>query len=155
LAQREMLNRLRNSSDKLTAAMDRLTESEDICKKIDGQLKDMEGKEIDSLRKSTRKIQDSIKAIREFINGKPQEKQGYGTMPQITVMNQLQTASQYISSKPLVPGAQELQLVERAEGLIAEALKRINSFTGGKWMEYRKQVEATPVKLFKEYEPIK
>ncbi len=154
LAQREMLNRLRNSSNKLTEAMDRLTESEDICKKIDGQLKDLEGKEIDSLRKSTKQMQDSIKAIRESINGKPQEKQGYGTMPQITVMNQLQTASQYINSKPLVPGAQELQLVERAEGLITDALKRINSFTEGKWKEYRKQAEATPVKLFKDYVPI-
>jgi photosystem II stability/assembly factor-like uncharacterized protein len=154
IAQRQLQDRLRKTSDKLTEGMDRLAESEEICKKLDVHIKDMEGKEIDSLRKSTKMMLDSIKTIREYISGKPQEKQGYGAIPKVTVMNQVQTAFQYITNKSLAPGAQELQLVEQAEGLIAEALKRINAFTDGKWKQYRQQVENTPVKLFKDYTPI-
>src|SRR5207342_3400695 len=70
LAQRKMLDRLKRSSDKLTTGMDQLTESEEVLTKMQSQLKGMEGKEIDSLRKSTTKMQDEIKTIRELISGK-------------------------------------------------------------------------------------
>ncbi len=153
-AQRQLQDRLRKSSDKLTTGMDRLTEAEDITRKIDAQMRDMQGKEIDSLRKSTKAMQDSIKAIREFINGKPQDRQGTGQVPTITVMSQLQQASQGITSKPLAPGTQEQAMVGWAETAIAQAIQRINNFFDGKWKDYRKQVESTPLKLFKDYTPL-
>ncbi len=154
MAQRRMQERLRQSSSKLTEGMDRLTDAEDVCKKIDAQLKDLQGKEIDSLRKKTKAIQDSIKALREFISGKPQERQGYGQVPQITVMNQFQQANQSIVSKPLAPGAQEEMLVQRAEVLIGEALQRLNGFFDGAWTKYRQMAESTKVNLFKDYKPL-
>lgn len=153
-AQRDLQGRLRKSTNKLVDAMDRLTEAEDVCKKIDGQMRDVEGKEADSLRKASRAMQDDIKKIREFISGKPQEKQGYGTVPQITVMNQMQQANQYIGGKTTAPGAQEIMLVERAEKIIDEAIQKINSFFDGKWKGFRQQAENTPLKLFKDYTPI-
>ena len=109
--------RLRQSSDKLVEGMDRLTDAEEIFQKTEAQLKGMEGKQIDSLRKSTRLMQDDIKSIREFISGKPQTRQGYGNVPQITVINQWQQASSAITSKPIIPGKQEEMLIERSEGL--------------------------------------
>jgi photosystem II stability/assembly factor-like uncharacterized protein len=153
-SQRDLQGRLRKSTDKLIDAMDRLTEAEDACKKIDGQMRDVEGKEADSLRKASRAMQDDIKKIREFISGKPQEKQGYGTVPQITVMNQMQQANQYIGSKSIAPGAQEIMLVERAEKIMDEAIQKINGFFDGKWKGFRQQAESTPLKLFKDYTPI-
>jgi photosystem II stability/assembly factor-like uncharacterized protein len=153
-SQKDLQGRLRKSTDKLVDAMDRLTEAEDACKKIDGQMRDVEGKEADSLRKASRAMQDDIKKIREFISGKPQEKQGYGTVPQITVMNQMQQANQYIGSKSIAPGAQEIMLVERAEKIIGEAVQKINYFFDGKWKGFRQQAENTPLKLFKDYTPI-
>lgn len=153
-AQRDLQSRLRKSTDKLVDAMDRLTEAEDVCKKIDGQIRDVEGKEADSLRKASRAMQDDIKKIREFISGKPQEKQGYGTVPQITVMNQMQQANQYIGGKTIAPGTQEIMLVERAEKIMDEAIQKINSFFDGKWKGFRQQAESTPLKLFKDYTPI-
>jgi photosystem II stability/assembly factor-like uncharacterized protein len=153
-SQRDLQGRLRKSTDKLVDAMDRLTEAEDACKKIDGQMRDVEGKEADSLRKASRAMQDDIKKIREFISGKPQEKQGYGTVPQITVMNQMQQANQYIGGKTIAPGAQEIMLVERAEKIMDEAIQKINSFFDGKWKGFRQQAENTPLKLFKDYIPI-
>ena len=153
-AQRVMYDRLRKSMDKLTTAMDRLTEAEDVCTKMAAQLKDLEGKEIDSLRRSTKIMQDSIKAIREFINGKTSDKQGLTRSQDETVMSKIGLAQQYIGSKNVAPGAQEEKLVQNAETLINITVKRINNFFDGKWKEYRRQAEGTKINLFKDYTPI-
>ena len=154
LAQTAMYNRLRKKADKLTEGMDRLTEAEEVCIKMQAQLKGVEGKEMDSLRKSTTAMQDSIKIIREFISGKTSDKQGISRPPQITVTTIMQQAMQYIGGKQTVPGVQEEKLVQGAEEMIDQAVQRINGFFNGKWKDYRQQVEATKVNLFKEYKPI-
>ncbi len=152
LAQRKMYDRLRKSGDKLTEGTDRLTESDELCSKMMAQLKDVEGKEADSLRKSTKAMQDSIKAIKEFISGKPSDKQGINRGQ--TVLRDYQVAAQYIGSKNVAPGAQEEKLVMNAEESITEAIQRINKFYSNNWPAYRKQVEGAEIKLFKDYKPI-
>ncbi len=153
-AQRTALDRLRKSADKLIEGIDRLAESEETLGKITTQLRGLEGKEADSLRKRTTVMQDSIKAIRNFINGQASDRQGL-TRPQgLTVMNTLQTAQQYIFAKSVAPGAQEEALIKNAETVIGETLQRMNAFYGGKWKDYRAQVENTKLSLFKEYKPI-
>ena len=154
ISQNAMFERLQKSSDKLTTGLDRLTEAEDLTKKMDAQLKDVEGKPADSLRKSTKIMQDSIKNIRESISGKHIERQGYGQVPEINTLNQLQTASSYIGAKTLTPGPQEEALVKRAEDMISDSLKRINGFFEGSWKKYREQAESTKLELFKNYNPI-
>ncbi len=154
LAQRKMYERLRKTTDKLTEGMDRLTESEDVCTKITAQLKDLDGKDADSLRKTTKIMQDSLKAIREFISGKVSDKQGINRDPGMTVMRTYQVAAQYIGSKSVAPGPQEEKLVQNAEIMIGEALKRINNFYSTRWVAYRQQVEGTKLNLFKDYKPI-
>jgi len=155
IAQRKMYDRLRKSADKLTAGMDQLTESEELLTKMQAQLRGVEGKDADSLRKSTTKMQDEIKAIRELISGKTSDKQGLSRNPfEITVMTQMQTATQSIGSKMVAPGAQPEKLVENAEKSIKEAVDKINAFYSGKWKDYRQQVEGTKVNLFKDYKPI-
>jgi hypothetical protein len=103
---------------------------------------------VDSLKKSTKKIQDEVKKLRESITGKPQTKQGYGQVPTITVMNTYQQASMSIASKPIAPGAQEKQLVENAARLIEDAVKRVNAFKEGIWKGYQEQVSATKMSPF-------
>jgi photosystem II stability/assembly factor-like uncharacterized protein len=154
VAQRQMLDRLRKSSDKLLTGLDRLTESEEVLTKLTTELRGLSGKEIDSLRKATTATQDSIKAIREFISGKTSERQGLSRPQDLTVINSMQSAQQYITAKSVAPGPQEEQLVKNAEVMIAAALKRINNFYATQWTTYRKQVEGTKVSLFKEYQPI-
>jgi hypothetical protein len=149
-AQNQMHDRLRKSSDQLTEGMDKLTDAEDASKKIEVHYKDITGASADSIRKSTQVMQDSIKAIREYINGKTQTKQGYGQVPQITVINQLQEADQSIGYKTIVPGAQEEMLVSRAETSIKEAVDRINRFITGQWARYRAYVNANQQSFFKD-----
>ena len=155
LAQRKMYDRLKKSADKLTTGMDQLTESEELLTKMQTQLRGVEGKDADSLRKSTTKMQDEIKSIREFISGKTSEKQGLSRSPfEVTVMTQLQSAQQSIGSKMVVPTTQVETMVANAEKVTKEAVDKINAFYSGKWKDYRQQVEATKVNLFKEYKPI-
>ena len=108
----------------------------------------MKGDDIDSLKKTTKKLQDEIKNLREYINGKPQTKQGYGQVPQVTVMNQYQLANMSISSKPLAPGETEKNLVQRAAQLIEEAVKKVNEFRDGSWKKYKEQTEKTKMDPF-------
>jgi photosystem II stability/assembly factor-like uncharacterized protein len=154
LAQRDMFNRLRKSTDKLTAGMDQLTDSEELLTKMQTQLKGVEGRDADSLRKSTTKIQDEIKNIREFISGKTSTAQGITRSAEQTVLTALQTANQAIISKQVVPNAQVEAQVVLAEKAIAEAIQKINVFYSTKWGGYKAQVEGTKLNLFKEYKVI-
>ena len=148
LAQAALRAELKKSGDQLIEAMDLLTEADDASKKVETYIKEMKGATVDSLKKSTKKLQDEIKVLREFINGTTQTKQGYGQVPQITVMNQYQQASSAISSKAIEPGAQEKMLVERAAGLINDAVKKANAFKEGSWKKYMEQVAATKMDPF-------
>jgi photosystem II stability/assembly factor-like uncharacterized protein len=155
IAQRKMSDRLRKSSDKLRTGMDQLTESEEVLTKIQSQLKGVGEKDADSLRRSTTKMQDEIKGIRELISGKTSDRQGITSNPfEITVMNQLQLAQRSISSKTVVPGPQVEILVVNAEKSVKGIVDKINNFYSGKWAAYRQQVEGTKVNLFKDYNVI-
>lgn len=148
IAQQQMRDKLRMSSDRLTADMDRLSDAEDVLNRVESQYKDVQGASADSIRRATRAMKDSVQRIREHISGKRSERQGYGQMPQVTVMNQLQLANQAIGAKPLPPGPQERMLVERAESLIADAVGRIDVFMEGPWRRYRQLVEGNKPDYF-------
>ena len=155
IAQKAMYDRLRKTVDKLTAGMDQLTESEDVLTKMAAQLRGVEGKDADSLRKTTTKMQDEIKNIREIISGKTSDRQGLSRSPfEVTVMTQMQGAQQAIGSKMVVPGQQEEIMIANAEKAITDVIGKINSFYETKWKDYRQQVEGTKVNLFKDYKPI-
>lgn len=147
-AQASLRAELKKSGDQLVAAMDLLTEADNAAKKVETYTKEMSGKDVDSLKKSTKKIQDEVKKLRESITGKPQTKQGYGQVPTITVMNTYQQASMSIASKPIAPGAQEKQMVENAAKLIEDAVKKVNVFRDGMWKGYQEQVSATKMSPF-------
>jgi hypothetical protein len=131
-----------------------MAESEEIMGKMQAQLAGLEGKEVDSLRKSTTAVRDSIKKIRESINGRTSDRQGITRFDDVTVMSTIRTAQQYIFSKSIAPGTQEEALVKNAEQLINGAVQRVNQFFATTWAGYRQQVEATKIGLFKEYKPI-
>ncbi len=151
---RKAMARLDKSSLKLVDLSDRLTEADDIVKKIEASFKDMDPKQTDTLRKTGKAMQDSIKVIREQLNGKTQEKQGYGTVPQTTVNSALGEARSSITGKTVIPGAQEERLMGYAEMMVTDVLTRANAFFEGRWKQYRELAESTPVKMFKDYKPI-
>jgi hypothetical protein len=110
----------------------------------------MEKKDADTLRKVSKAMTDSIKAIREIMNGKLQDKQGYGQIPQVTVSGTLQEARSNILGKNSLPGAQEERLVVEAEMQAASLLQKATTFFNSSWKAYQTLVESIPLKLFKE-----
>jgi hypothetical protein len=149
-----LLKRIEKSTIRLTAITDQLTDAEDAIAKIEAQLKNVEGKDADSLRKMGKAMTDSIKNIRNFIFGKPQEKQGYGTPYQLTVNERLQSARGEVQGKNKIPDAQEINQIEMAETLVNQVVEKTNTFFNTKWMEYKKLAESTPLKTFKEFKPV-
>ena len=149
-----LLKRLDKSTVRLTDVTDRLAEAEETITKLDAQLKNVEGKEPDSLRKAGKAMTDSIKSIRHFIFGKPQEKQGYGSPYQLMVIDKLRTARSEVLGKNKIPDAQEINQIEIAEALVAEAVQKANTFFGSHWAGFQKLAEITPMKIFKEYKKV-
>ena len=147
-------NRLNSSNDKLVAITDRLTEAEESIAKTEATLKNIETPQADSLRKAGQAMQDSIKTLRQLIFGKPQLKQGYGNVPQITANNRLQEAKNEILYKDKIPNQQEFALIEIAEKLVAIAVSKTNTFFSTHWLQYQKLVQATPINVFKAYKAI-
>jgi hypothetical protein len=146
--------RLDKSILKLIDVTDQLTDAEETIMKVETGLKDVEGKLPDSIRKKGKAMADSIKNIREFILGKKQEKQGYGTPYQLTANGKLNEARFAVSGKNKIPDAQEEMLASQAETLVQQTVVRANNFFATRWKEYQLLVESTPLKLFKEIKPV-
>jgi hypothetical protein len=146
--------RIEKSTIKLTTITDQLTDAEETIKKVDTELKDVEGKHADSIRKKGKAMTDSIKNIRDFILGKKQEKQGYGTPYQVTANGKLNEARFSVAGKNKIPDAQEERLANEAELLVQQAVDRANNFFATRWKEYQQLVEGSPIKLFKEIKPV-
>ena len=154
VAQKALYSRMEKSINQLTEATDQLTEAEEIAKTIQNQAKEKEGKEFEDLAKASKAIQDSIKIKREIIIGKKMEKQGYGRPYQVTPQGKIGEAMRYISSKQIAPTKDDVTLVEQLEVLTKDSIEKINKFFAVNWADYRKKVEATPMKTFKDYSPI-
>ncbi len=149
LAQKALSKKLRTTGEKLTFGMDQLTDAEDIAKKYEAQLKDVETPMADSIRKQSKKIQEEIKKINDFVKGKKIERQGYGQIPQETVLTAFDEALGNINGKNAKPISSDELLVKKAEEKIAEAITKINNFFNGKWRDYQTLVEGNKVDLFK------
>jgi photosystem II stability/assembly factor-like uncharacterized protein len=146
--------RINEISLKVITLNDRLTEAEETIGRVNDNLKNADSLRADSLRKSGAKLLDSIKSIRWLITGRPQELQGYGSVPQTTVSSLVMAVRRNVIYKNSIPAAQEERLYMEAAGFINNVLKKGNDFFDTRWKEYRNYVEGTPFKLFKDYKPI-
>ncbi len=153
-AQKLLALKLKATAEKLTQGTDQLTDAEEITKKYEAQLKDIETPIADSIRKQSKKIQEQIKTIREFISGKKVERQGYGKVPEETVLTAYEEAMDNIKSKMVAPSQQEEMLVTKSETKMAEAIVKINTFFSTKWKDYQNLVENNKVNLFKDFKQL-
>ena len=155
LAQDVANKKLQTTVDKFNAALDRIEEAEGVLAQLKIEWKDKKDKGIDTLNKAHKKVSESVKSLRELLMGKKQEKQGYGTVPAITPMSIIRSASSLITGKPTLPSMQEEKKIQEAEAIVKDALSKVNTFFSTDWAGFRKLVETTPVIKFKEYESIK
>jgi ABC-type transporter Mla subunit MlaD len=153
--QDELSKKFQPSVDKLNTALDQLDEVDALLLELTAEWKDKKDKGLDTLNKAHKKVTESAKKLREYVNGKKQDKQGYGTVDVITPMSIIRNATMLIAGKNTVPGEQEEQKLKEAEAAIQDVVAKANDFFTKEWASFRKLVEATPIKKFKDYEVIK
>lgn len=149
-SQKAYMDRLYKITGELTEANDLLTEMEEGIKKLEPLVKDEKGTDAESLRKTGKAVQDSIKLIREYLFGKRQEKQGYGTAYQLTVQNKLNEVRQLVMGKNAMPGEQEERALTIAQTLSGDAISRINKLKEGDWQAYKTLAAKVPIKILKD-----
>ncbi len=153
-AKQKYITQIDKSSVKLIELTERLNDAEEVIKKVESSFVYLDKKDADTLRKQSKIMKDSLKSIREIMDGKKQEKQGYGQVPQVTVSGTLQEARGNVLRKNSMPAAQEDRLITEAELQVAALITKANAFFETKWKAYQQLVEAYPIKLFKEYKPM-
>jgi photosystem II stability/assembly factor-like uncharacterized protein len=155
LAQDKLLDQLQAVADKYNAAQDQLDEAELTLTQLKAEWKDKKDKGVDSLNKAHKAIAEKVKNLKEMMVGKRQEKQGYGTVPTITPISIIRSASMLIMGKNTLPGAQEERVIAEAKVAADNVATQVNAFFAKDWADFRKLVESTPIKKFKEVETIK
>jgi hypothetical protein len=154
-AQRELTDQLSADLEILWNGTQRLTESSDILSKVSAQIKGLEGEKISELGKAVKSVQDSIIAVQDFIFGKENtDAQGIISRTDVTVTGKVMEAMRYISSRPGMPTATEEKLAGQSRILIKDCLSRINGFYDSVWPGFRKKVEETEIRIFKDYTPL-
>jgi hypothetical protein len=146
----KVLKRLEKSTAKLVTVTEQMNDADETVKKVEATLTGVDARQSGVLKKLNTAMTDSIKNIRDYIFGKRQDKQGYGTPYQVTVNGRLQEANFGIAGKNKFPDAQEIRLTEEAEFLVNDVVRRANNFFSTKWKEYQTAVENSQIKLFKE-----
>lgn len=150
-ALRKAVDRLNKSSIRLGTLNERFSDAESIMNKVETALRDIDAKQADTIRKTMKPIREEMQAIREMLNGKPQTRQGYGNVPQVTVNSFLNEARSNITGKTIVPGEQEERLMKAAEDKISEVITRANTLFDTKWKAFRAVADKIELKLFKDY----
>ncbi|MCU0338451.1 MAG: hypothetical protein MUE30_01090 [Spirosomaceae bacterium] len=148
LAKRQLTDRINQSTQKLTDAVDKLDDAKEVTDKLLVQLKDQDSKEMKDMEKRVKAMQDTLKAKRDIIIARPSEKQGISRSSRVTAQTKLMESLIYARSKPEITTA-ETRLVENLETMTKEATDKIENFFSTQWADFRKYVEANPVKLFK------
>ena len=153
-ALRKANDRLNKSAIRLGDLNDRMVDAETIMNKIEASLSSLDAKKADTIRKSIKPIRDGLTEIRTMLNGKPQTKQGYGNVPQITVNGFLNEARFSVVSKPIIPGEQEERLMKTAEDKISEVISKANELFDARWKALRAVADTIELKLFKDYKTL-
>jgi hypothetical protein len=153
-ANEQMYNELAKKAEALGKATSRLTESRALLTRISGEVNGETEKDLKEVAKQTKSIQDSLNVIWEYINGKEEKQQGISGFDQPTPALKLYEALRYIQSRPSGPTSTEDRLMEQADEMVGKALDMTNVFYEDVWPEYRKLIENTDFKWFKDYEPI-
>jgi hypothetical protein len=155
LAQDAALEKLQPAVDKYNAAMDLIDDAELVLAGLKVEWKDKKDKGVDTLNKAHKIVAEKLKDLRAYMMGKKQEKQGYGTVPVITPLGVIRNASSLIGGKNSVPAEQEQAAIQDAIIAANEIAAKVNAFMEKDWADFRKLVEANPIKKFKEVELIK
>ena len=153
-AKNTMLENFSKKIELATQATKRLNEVNETTKTILKKLKGDDDK-IKELKKMAKAVQDSIKVMKEKINGKdPSQYQGIYRSA-TTLSAKIRRAYFNLQSTWHAPDQGQKLLVAQAEEAIKTTVTKINDFIAKDWTDFQKKVEESKFSLFNSYEPFK
>ncbi len=137
---------------KATEGFDRLKEAKKTISLVNQQLVNLPDSTQKTFKDLGLKMKDSI-AVMMKIYTQPKDSKGIDSVTP-TMNRALWQASSYLYDADGKPGQNAQHAIDHAKREVEQTLQKINHFFENGWMEYRKEVEAKPMVLFKDWEEI-
>jgi len=131
-------------------AVKQLVESKNVASKYQKELKELDKKKYKDQIKGSKDIIKEIDSVIALYLGKEDKRQGITRNPEVTVMQRIDNASRYTSSRKTGITTTERRLIRFAEDDLKKALQKTNAFFEDKWKTYREEIEKQEVTPFKE-----
>ncbi|MGB3142684.1 MAG: hypothetical protein WBB24_01135, partial [Maribacter sp.] len=143
---------LENYTQKAADAVEQLAKSKEVAEQFQKELKDLDEKKYKDQIDSSKKIVKQVDSVMALYLGKVDKRQGITRNKEITVMQRLQTARSYVSSRKKGMSATENQLMLFAKEELESALDKTNTFFKRDWKEYQSEMETLELSPFKKVE---
>lgn len=135
-------------------AVRQLVESKAVAQEIKKKMTDLDKKKWESqIKKIDSIVEDMDTEIAKYL-GKEDKRQGITRNPEITVMQRIYTANQYVNSRQMGITKTEEQLIKFAETALKKALDDTNAFFNTQWMPFESEMKKIELSPFKEIKTI-
>ncbi len=143
---------LETYTQKAADAVEQLAKSKEVAEQFQKELKDLDEKKYKDQIDASKKIAKQVDSVMALYLGKVDKRQGITRNKEITVMQRLQTARGYVSSRKTGMTATENQLMLFAKEELESALEKTNTFFKTDWKEYQTEMETLELSPFKKVE---
>jgi hypothetical protein len=150
------INEVYNASKELerytetaASAVKQLVESKNIAKDFQKRLKDLDKEKHKETLKEISKINNKIDSIVALYLGKVDDRQGITRNSEVTVMQRIGLANQYVGGSQQGLTATEEQLIAQAKAQLNDALVVTNTFFTEDWNAFKTKLEALELDPFK------
>ena len=133
-------------------AVTQLVESKAIAKQYQMQLSKLDKEGYKDQIKASKDIQKSIDSLVNKFLGTPDDRQGITRNPEVTVMQRLGLARNYVNNSQTGITSTETTLIKHAKDEMGEVLSQVNSFFREDWVNYQNTMKAVKLNPFKKVE---
>jgi hypothetical protein len=147
--------RLEGMQQTAADAVKQLIESKTIAKDYQSRLSKLDKKKHKDDIKASKAIIKNIDSIVDKFLGKEDKRQGITRNPEVTVMQRLGQARQYVGSRQNGITTTETTLIKNAKDALESVLTEMNTFFNDNWKPYQSKMEQVQPNPFKEIKTFK
>ncbi len=136
-------------------AVKQLIESKTIAKDYQSLLNKLDKKKYKADIEASKNIVKNIDSLVDKFLGKEDKRQGITRNPEVTIMQRLGQARQYVGSRQNGITSTETTLIKNAKEAMETVLKEINTFFNDEWKPYQNKMEALEMTPFKDIKTFK
>ncbi len=134
----------------MTDVLKQLVESKNIANKFKSDLSKEDKKKYKDQIKASKDIVKEIDKLVAVFLGSIDRRQGITRNPEVTVSQRFYQAKRYVGSRFGNLTSTERQLIKQYKDAMNNAIKKVNSFFGKDWKDYKTKVENISISPFKE-----